>query len=106
MKRGMTAWGIAIVAGLSWGIPFAASADDMPQTWIGPEHIWRSTCGYCHGLGAPELRGAGLPPPLIMQFARRGAPGMPPFHESEITDIDLRRLAEWIAAQPKPQRRP
>jgi mono/diheme cytochrome c family protein len=106
VSRGLAMLAVAIAAGAVCGSSIAADPGETRQAWAGSEQIWRSTCGYCHGLGAPELRGAGLPPSLIVQFARRGAPGMPPFHESEIADADLKRLAEWISAQPKPRRRP
>ncbi len=74
--------------------------------WRGPEHVWESTCGYCHGAGvAPELRGRGLPPALIKKIVREGYAAMPPFHPSELGDQDLAALADWIAksqAPPKP----
>jgi mono/diheme cytochrome c family protein len=108
MKGGMRAFAALIAAGLSPCLVIAANADEIRPMRVGPEQIWRSSCGYCHGgaAGAPELRGLGLPPSVIEQFARQGAPGMPPFHESEISDADLKRLAEWISAQPKPRRQP
>lgn len=67
-----------------------------------PEAVWRATCGYCHGSvpGAPELRGIGLPEKAIVVTARQGAPGMPVFHASEISDADLQALARWITRQP------
>lgn len=69
-----------------------------------PEAIWRATCGYCHGSvpGAPELRGIGLPEETVITAARHGAPGMPVFHASEISDADLRALARWIGRQHTP----
>ena len=98
---------LAMTAGISLGIAVAAAAGGPQSRWSGPEHIWRSSCGYCHGgaAGAPELRGAGLPPEAIVQFARQGGAGMPSFHRSEISDVELRQLAEWIVAQPDPRER-
>jgi len=96
---------LAITAGMSLGVAVATTAGAPQARWRGPEHIWRSSCGYCHGgaAGAPELRGAGLPPEMILQFARKGAPGMPPLHRSDISDAELRQLAAWITAQPDPR---
>lgn len=73
-----------------------------PET---PEHLWSTTCGYCHGgpMRAPELRGRKLPEEVLVSFARNGAPGMPPFHPSAISDSDLRALSQWISSQPTPK---
>lgn len=108
MKRGELLLAAGILSAISLCVACTAKADESRLKWSGPEHIWRSSCGYCHGgaAGAPELRGAGLPPEAIIQFARQGAPGMPPFHASEISDEDLTRLAKWISVQPKPKGRP
>lgn len=69
-----------------------------------PEQVWAATCGYCHGRPglAPELRGRGLPEPVIIAFVRNGAPGMPPFHESELSDAEVDALAQWIRQAPAP----
>lgn len=105
----MLAMALATGIGVSFYLSLTADAGAFRPSWNGPEHIWRSSCGYCHGgaSGAPELRGAGLPPEAIAQFVRQGAPGMPVFHASEISDGELKQLTEWISAQrkPKPQRR-
>lgn len=71
-----------------------------------PQHLWQSTCGYCHGgpMNAPELRGMQLPEEAIIYYVRNGAPGMPPFHDSAISDQDLVALARWIAKQPAPEK--
>lgn len=107
MKLVLASLAMLILAAACGRTAAAANADE-PQRWARSEQIWRSSCGYCHGgaPGAPELRGAGLPPIVIMQVARQGAPGMPPFHQSEISDADLKQLAEWISTQPQPRRQP
>lgn len=90
---------------LATGPVTGARAQSAGQ-WRGPEHMWESACGYCHGAGvAPELRGRGLPPSLIRKIAREGYAAMPAFHPSEFSDQDLAALADWIAksqAPPKP----
>ena len=89
------------------GIASGARAQAAGQ-WRGPEQMWDSACGYCHGAGvAPELRGRGLPPSLIRKIAREGFAGMPPFHPSEFNDQDLAALADRIAkSQPPPKPAP
>jgi len=108
MKSGTVMVAAVIAAGIASCLPGVATAKETRQTWAGPEHFWRSSCGYCHGgaAGAPELRGKGLRPEVIAIFARQGAPGMPPFHASEISDAELKQLTEWISAQPKPRKQP
>ncbi|MDT0508543.1 cytochrome c [Novosphingobium sp. MMS21-SN21R] len=96
---------VVVAIGIAAAAPALATKPQptaAPQTK--PEAIWRATCGYCHGSvpGAPELRGINLPEALIVTAARNGAPGMPAFHASEISDADLRALARWIARQPAP----
>jgi mono/diheme cytochrome c family protein len=72
--------------------------------WTSPEHIWRASCGYCHGTGvALELRGLKLPREVTIQTARRGAPGMPLFRNSEITDKELEMFASWLERTPIPR---
>ena len=84
---------LALAAG-----PAAGARAQSAGQWRGPEHMWESACGYCHGAGvAPELRGRGLPPSLIRKIAREGYAGMPAFHPSEFSDQDLTVLADWIA---------
>lgn len=80
----------------------SAQAQSSGQ-WRGPDQIWRSSCGYCHGAGvAPELRGRRLPPQATTMIVREGAPGMPAFHPSEIGDKELRQLARWLERSPAP----
>jgi|GEM_PF-4554161 len=85
-------------------LPVFAQKPPLKASAHKPDAIWRATCGYCHGSvpGAPELRGIGLSEEAVVTVARQGAPGMPVFHASEISDADLRVLARWIAKQPTP----
>jgi 4-cresol dehydrogenase (hydroxylating) cytochrome subunit len=96
---------VVLALALATGAVAGAHAQSAGQ-WRGPEHMWESACGYCHGAGvAPELRGRGLPASLIRKIAREGYAAMPAFHPSEFSDQDLSALADWIAksqAPPKP----
>lgn len=74
-----------------------------------PEQIWDASCGYCHSgpMQALVLHSRQLPESLIISFARNGANGMPPFHESELSDAELRALARWISeSDTVPEQRP
>lgn len=104
MTRSSLFVAVALVVGSVLAGPVFARKPSLPASTPKPEAIWRATCGYCHGSvpGAPELRGIGLPEEAIVTVARQGAPGMPVFHASEISDADLRALARWIAQQPTP----
>lgn len=79
-----------------------ARSEEAGQT---PEKIWSSSCGYCHGgpMNAPVLHGRQLPEDVVIFFVRRGANGMPPFHESAISDAELQALARWIRESPAPE---
>ncbi len=107
VKRALTV--LPLIGALWAGVADEARAQAAGQ-WRGPEHMWSSACGYCHGAGvAPELRGRGLAPVLIRKIVREGFAGMPPFHPSEFSDADLAALADWIAkseAPPKPTQPP
>ena len=100
MKRSSLILAVALVV----TVPVFATKPSPKASAQKPETIWRATCGYCHGSvpGAPELRGIDLPEEVVVTAARQGAPGMPVFHSSEISDADLQALARWIAHQPVP----
>ena len=70
-----------------------------------PEKIYNTTCGYCHGAHVgPIIRGRNLPPELVAQIVRMGPNAMPAFRPTEITDAELKSLAQWISnskADPK-----
>ena len=82
----------------------AAAQDRAAEPRETPEHIWASSCGYCHGgpMNAPRLHGRQLPEAVVIAIVRNGANGMPPFHASAIGDEDLRTLARWIREAPGP----
>lgn len=82
--------------------PAAPAAAQSAGQWRGPEHIWASSCGYCHDVGGPgpALKGRGLDPALIATVVRNGVPGMPNFHAAEIDDRELQALARWVATVP------
>jgi cytochrome c553 len=84
----------------------AAHAERAGQ-WRGPEHIWASSCTYCHDDGSgPRLRGAHPDAKLVAIVARNGLPGMPAFHPSEISDPELATLGAWLQRQPPPAQPP
>lgn len=101
---------LAFMAGLSVAAA-SAVALAQPDASLTPRNgadLWRASCGYCHGgpMNAPELRGRRLPTAVIRQFVRHGAPGMPPFHPSALSEQELEVLAQWIAAEPAPEASP
>lgn len=72
------------------------SAAPKPRS---PEKIYASTCGYCHGQHvAPVIRGRALPHEVVVQFVRTGPAAMPAFRQTEISDTELKALAQWISA--------
>jgi mono/diheme cytochrome c family protein len=100
----MAASGAAAAVLLLMGAAAVTAQDRPPEQHETPEHIWASSCGYCHGgpMNAPQLHGRQLPEAVIIAVVRNGANGMPPFHASAITDDDLRALARWIHEAPAP----
>lgn len=101
-----TAGRVVIAASLAGAlaviVPPAGRAQSAGQ-WQSPEHLWDASCGFCHGASvAPELRGARLQPVVIKAFVRNGAPGMPVFQRSELSDADLEMFATWLAASEVP----
>lgn len=70
-----------------------------------PAMIYAKTCGYCHGQHvAPVIRGRNLPPEVIAQYVRSGPRAMPAFRPTEISDAELKALAQWVStskADPK-----
>jgi mono/diheme cytochrome c family protein len=93
--------GFALVTAIS---PSAGLAQSAGQ-WQGPQHIWNASCAYCHGTThAPELLGREVSAEVVRRFIRQGAPGMPAFHSSEISDQELDALAEWIETSKTPSK--
>lgn len=80
----------------------SAGAASTPRA---PEVIYAKTCGYCHGQHvAPVIRGRKLPPQIIAQYVRSGPRAMPAFRPTEISDAELKALAQWVSiskADPK-----
>lgn len=66
--------------------------------WQSAEHIWRSSCQYCHENTpfAPKVLGRNLPVELSRYFIRNGGAGMPVFRLSELSDAEVEMLAQWI----------
>jgi mono/diheme cytochrome c family protein len=90
----------AALALLAFAAPALAQSAGQ---WRAPDHIWASSCTYCHDSGVgPHLRGAHPDPKLVVIVARSGLPGMPAFHPSEISDAELAALAAWLQVQPAP----
>lgn len=96
--------GVVAASLLALGGVAVAAQDRSTERRETPEHIWASSCGYCHGgpMNAPRLHGRQLPEAVVMAIVRNGANGMPPFHPSAIGDEDLRALARWIREAPDP----
>ena len=75
--------------------------------WKDSRQLWGATCGYCHDAGlAPRLLGLNLPPAAIRSAVRSGPGGMPQFTPSQISDAELRALADWLNRQPPPASAP
>lgn len=91
--------GIATAAGITPMLAACskdAAAKSAPRP---PEKIYASTCGYCHGHNVgPVIRGRGLPPETITAFVRKGQGAMPAFRQTEISDTELKALADWLQA--------
>ncbi len=90
--------GIAIVhatIGNAGSVQAQATYEIEPRE---PEYLYDRTCGYCHGHNvAPIIRGRNLPPVLIRTMVRTGIGAMPAFKPTEITDVELEALAQWIS---------
>ena len=76
----------------------ACSGDAKARTTPrAPEKIYATTCGYCHGHNVgPVIRGRQLPPETVMAFVRKGQGAMPAFRQTEISDAELKALAQWL----------
>jgi len=94
--RGRAASALKLGVAMACGA-LALSPGDAAPASRSPEKIYRSTCGYCHGAHVgPIIRGRALPPEMIFQFVRTGPGPMPAFRQTEITDAELKSLAQWI----------
>jgi len=82
----------------------------------GGEALYVEHCASCHapnGMGTgllarriqPALLEArdNLPAPYVITAARRGIGNMPPIPRGEISDAELRQIADYLAAGPHPE---
>ena len=70
----------------------------QPFIWKDGAQIYASICGHCHETGVgPPIRQRSLPPEYIAAVVRNGHRAMPAFRLSEIDDMSLAKLAEFIA---------
>ena len=116
---GLLAAGLMVAGGAATGQ--VSGAAPMAETQAG-HAVFTEWCAGCHsrGLGNPgtqslEVKYAGrtpaaledrtdLTPQLTTYFVRHGAALMPPFRKTEISDVELRQLAAYLA--PEGHRRP
>jgi mono/diheme cytochrome c family protein len=64
----------------------------------GPAGTYARTCGYCHGTNVgPILLGKEYPAEAVVFMVRNGKGAMPAFRPSEISNVELQALGEWIA---------
>lgn len=74
----------------------SALAQSKPRA---PEQIYAKTCGYCHGHNVgPIIRGRQLPAEAVVLMVRNGRGAMPAFRPTEITDAELKALADWVSS--------
>jgi mono/diheme cytochrome c family protein len=90
---------LATLAGVAaGGTALAQQALGEVQPPRGPEQIYDTTCGYCHGRNVgPILLGRNLPADTIKHITRHGQNGMPTFRPTEISPAELDALATWIS---------
>jgi len=107
----LAALGIASVA-MAQGMPKPTTLVDRPNA-TGGEKLYVEHCAMCHG---PNGMGTGLlgrrvQPALLEQrnnlaaqyvimAARRGIGNMPPITRGEVSDADLKQIADYLAAGP------
>lgn len=94
--------GALLALGAAFGLASAASAQASyeiePRE---PQFIYDRTCGYCHGHNVgPIILGRQLPAAVVASIVRSGNGAMPAFKPTEITNLELQALAEWIEASP------
>lgn len=113
----------AIVALVTLGVASVAMAQGMPKPTTlvdrpnatGGEKLYVEHCAMCHG---PNGMGTGLlgrrvQPALLEQrnnlaaayvimAARRGIGNMPAIPRGEVSDADLKQIADYLAAGPHP----
>jgi mono/diheme cytochrome c family protein len=97
---------VILFAGLALaGAAQAAQKLGEVQPQRSAEHVYASTCGYCHGVNVgPAIRGRAIPAASVEAIVRAGQNAMPAFRPTEISPAELKALAVWIehsAADPK-----
>ena len=107
----------ALAIPLGAAVPSVVRSSDRPVR--SPQEIFASRCAYCHEAGGwgtrvlarrvpegqAELRKrTNLPPALTRLAVRRGIGAMPQFTPPELSDEELRALADWLAAGTASQR--
>ena len=81
----------------------AAMAQAAGQ-WKSSAQTFDVTCAYCHQSGvAPPLLGAHPDAKLVAFAVRHGPGGMPAFTPTQISDAELKALAEWLSRQDAPK---
>jgi mono/diheme cytochrome c family protein len=108
-RKSLTYFFPIVVPLLAIAAPIAVNA--AGQTARAPEAIFATRCAYCHdseGWGtralsrrlpqgqAELLNRPNLPPDYTIFVVRRGIGAMPQFTPSELTDEELRALANWL----------
>lgn len=89
------------MAGIALAIVSSGALAVIPEDAVhgtGPQSTYDRICGYCHGHNiGPVLKGRNLPPEHIEFMVRRGMGAMPAFKVTNISDEELKALAEWIS---------
>ena len=109
----LAALGIAGVA-MAQGMPKPTTLVDRPNA-TGGEKLFVEHCAMCHGpngmgtglLGRrvqPALleQRSGLAAQYVIMAARRGIGNMPAIPRGEVSDADLKQIADYLAAGPHP----
>jgi mono/diheme cytochrome c family protein len=109
----LAALGLASVA-MAQGMPKPTTLVDRPSA-TGGEKLYVEHCAMCHGpngmgtglLGRrvqPALleQRSGLAAQYVIMAARRGIGNMPPITRGEVSDADLKQIADYLAAGPHP----
>lgn len=109
----IAALGLASVA-VAQGMPKPTTLVDRPNA-TGGQRLYVEKCAMCHGpngmgtglLGRrvqPALleQRSGLTAQYVIMAARRGIGNMPPVPRGEVSDAELKRIADYLAAGPHP----
>jgi len=96
VKKRLNSLSILITSGLV-SVSLAFGADRSG------EQVFHDTCYLCHTTGvSPSLTNQPLPFETLLYMVRHGSNGMPAFRPTEISDKELRNLADYLASlQPK-----